>query len=78
MILIGAFVGWVASIIMGTNAKQGAIANILIGIAGGILGGLIFRVLGFEGTSSLLGSIIVALVGSIAIIGTWKAFSDHV
>ena len=27
MILIGAFVGWVASIIMGTNAKQGAIAH---------------------------------------------------
>ena len=36
-ILVGALCGWLASLIMKTDAQQGAIANILIGIVGSIL-----------------------------------------
>ena len=42
-IIFGALAGWLASIIMKTNAEQGAVANIIIGIIGAFLGGFIMR-----------------------------------
>ncbi len=40
-ILAGALIGWIASMIMKTNASMGAIANIVAGVVGSALGGLI-------------------------------------
>ena len=36
-LLFGALVGWVASIIMKTNAQQGALLNIIVGIFGSFI-----------------------------------------
>ena len=33
-IIMGALVGWIASMIMGTNARQGAVGNVVVGIVG--------------------------------------------
>jgi uncharacterized membrane protein YeaQ/YmgE (transglycosylase-associated protein family) len=44
-VIFGALAGWVASIFMGTNARQGCLANILVGVVGAFLGGLIVEVL---------------------------------
>ncbi|MHB8781318.1 MAG: GlsB/YeaQ/YmgE family stress response membrane protein [Candidatus Geothermincolia bacterium] len=41
-IIIGGLAGWLASIVTGTNERFGWLANILIGIAGAFIGGLIF------------------------------------
>jgi uncharacterized membrane protein YeaQ/YmgE (transglycosylase-associated protein family) len=41
-ILVGAVIGWLASLVMRTNAQQGAILNILIGIIGAWLGRWLF------------------------------------
>ena len=41
-ILVGALIGWLASLVMKTDAQQGAIANILVGIIGAALGRWIF------------------------------------
>jgi uncharacterized membrane protein YeaQ/YmgE (transglycosylase-associated protein family) len=41
-ILIGAFIGWLASVVMKTDSSQGPIANILIGIFGAALGRWLF------------------------------------
>jgi len=41
-ILVGALIGWLASMIMKTNAQQGAILNIVVGIAGAWLGRWLF------------------------------------
>jgi uncharacterized membrane protein YeaQ/YmgE (transglycosylase-associated protein family) len=38
VIIVGALIGWLASLVMKTDAQQGAIANILIGIVGAALG----------------------------------------
>jgi len=38
-IIVGAVIGWVASIIMKTNSRQGLIADILVGIVGAFVGG---------------------------------------
>ncbi|MER3483375.1 MAG: GlsB/YeaQ/YmgE family stress response membrane protein [Meiothermus sp.] len=41
-ILVGALIGWLASLVMGTDARQGALANIIIGIVGSALGRWLF------------------------------------
>ncbi len=38
-LIVGGLVGWVASIIMKTNAQQGVILNVVVGIVGALLGG---------------------------------------
>jgi uncharacterized membrane protein YeaQ/YmgE (transglycosylase-associated protein family) len=40
-IIVGAVIGWVASLIMKTNKRQGIIADIVVGIVGAFVGGLI-------------------------------------
>lgn len=83
-ILVGAFIGWIASLIMGTDEQQGAVANIVIGIVGSLLGIFIFgSILGFgsafaAGTLSWAG-IFWGLVGSILLILLlqWIGFYRH-
>ena len=40
-LIVGGVVGWLASIIMRTNAQQGILLNIVVGIVGAFLAGLI-------------------------------------
>ena len=42
-IIFGALAGWVASLLVGTSKRQGCLMNIVVGIVGAFLGGLIFR-----------------------------------
>jgi uncharacterized membrane protein YeaQ/YmgE (transglycosylase-associated protein family) len=41
-VIIGGIVGWLASLIMRTDAQQGILMNIVVGIIGAFIGGLIF------------------------------------
>ena len=45
-ILLGALAGWIASMIAGTDARQGAVANIVVGILGAFVGGWLMQQLG--------------------------------
>lgn len=40
-IIFGALAGWVASLIVGTSRRQGCLMNVVIGIVGAFVGGLI-------------------------------------
>lgn len=74
-IIFGALVGWVASLIMKTDAQQGSIANIVVGILGAIIGGWIMSVLGYGDVSGFnIYSFLVALLGAIVLIAIVKAF----
>ncbi len=79
-IIIGALAGWIGSKIMGTDAKQGGLANIIIGIIGAVVGGFITRsVMGDNaGNNGLIASFVVALVGACIVIAIWKAISRKV
>lgn len=67
MILLGLIAGWLASMIVGTN--QGALMDIVFGIVGAIIGGLIMNFFGQPGITGLnLYSIIVSVIGAIVLI----------
>jgi len=69
-IILGGLAGWIASIIAGTNARQGFIGNIVIGIIGAFLGGFIMNLLGVDGITGFnLYSLLVALLG--AVVALW-------
>jgi len=68
-LIIGAIAGWIASIITGNNKKMGAGKNILVGIVGGFVGGLVMNLLGGYGITGLnFWSLIVAIGGAIILL----------
>ena len=67
--LFGGLVGWVASLIMKTDAQQGMVMNIVVGVIGAVLGGWLSSLFGFGGVTGFnLYSFAVALVGAVALI----------
>ncbi|MBP3900651.1 MAG: GlsB/YeaQ/YmgE family stress response membrane protein [Blautia sp.] len=70
-IIVGALAGFLGSRIM--NEPSGALKNILLGIAGGFVGGLIFRFLGLKATGTV-GTLIMSVVGACACIWLGRMF----
>jgi len=66
-IVVGAIVGWLASIVMKTNAQMGAIANILVGIVGSSLGFWLAGTLGLSASGPIVGWVIAVLGAAILI-----------
>jgi uncharacterized membrane protein YeaQ/YmgE (transglycosylase-associated protein family) len=71
-IIVGGIIGWLASIVMKTNAQMGIVANVIVGIVGAWLGAWLAGLLGFAATSTLA-SIVVSVVGAAVLIGLLKA-----
>lgn len=68
-ILMGALAGWIASLIMGRDAQMGALANIVVGIVGALIGGFIMNALGASGVTGFnLYSLLVAIGGAIVLL----------
>jgi uncharacterized membrane protein YeaQ/YmgE (transglycosylase-associated protein family) len=83
-LVVGGVLGWVASMIMGTNDKQGIFLNIVVGIVGAFLGGLILSPLFGTGTINQydfsMGSLLVSLLGAIIllfIVGLFRRRRHH-
>jgi uncharacterized membrane protein YeaQ/YmgE (transglycosylase-associated protein family) len=66
-LIIGGIVGWLASIVMKTNAQMGWIANVLVGVVGSALGFWIAGLLGIAPTGGIL-RFVVALAGAALLI----------
>lgn len=74
-IVFGALVGWIASMVMKTDAQQGPLMNIIVGIIGALIGGFIMNLLGQGGVNGFnLYSFIVALLGAMVLIALVKTF----
>ena len=71
-IIVGGLLGWVASMIMGTNDTQGKLLNIVVGIVGAFLSGLLLAPLLGTGTINQgdfsVGSLLVSLVGAVVLL----------
>lgn len=74
-IIFGGIVGWIASILTGTNASQGLIANIITGVIGAFIGGFLFSLIGGHGVTGFnIGSFVVALIGAVVLLLILKGF----
>ena len=77
-LLSGALVGWLASLIMRLSAQQGALLNIIVGIIGAFLGGIIFRALGFGGpdfdNSINFPALVISWIGAVVLIAIINFF----
>jgi uncharacterized membrane protein YeaQ/YmgE (transglycosylase-associated protein family) len=63
-LLTGLAAGALAKQLTPQEEKPGWVSSLIIGIAGALLGGLLFGILGIR-TSTLVGSFVFALVGSV-------------
>ncbi|MFZ7095323.1 GlsB/YeaQ/YmgE family stress response membrane protein [Luteimonas dalianensis] len=77
-LIVGGIVGWLASIVMRTNAQQGIILNVVVGIVGAFIGGwLIGPLLGAPSINSgqiSVMSFIVSLIGAIILLAIVNLF----
>ncbi|MFN2116489.1 MAG: GlsB/YeaQ/YmgE family stress response membrane protein [Candidatus Promineifilaceae bacterium] len=68
-IVLGATAGWIASMIMGSDAQMGAVANIIVGILGALVGGFLFNLVGLAGDTGFnLWTLLVAIVGAVVLL----------
>lgn len=77
-LIVGGIVGWLASIIMRTDAQQGPLLNIIVGIVGAFVAGLVISPL--VGVSTIndtfsIGSFLVSLVGAIILLAIVNLFT---
>ena len=77
-VVIGGLIGWVASMIMRTDAQQGLLLNVVVGIIGALLGGWLLAPLFGTGTINQndfsLGSLIVSLLGAVILLAVVNLF----
>lgn len=67
VIVMGGVVGWLASIVMKTNAQMGILANIVVGVGGALLGYWLAGLLGIH-ASGTLGDLAIAMSGAVLLI----------
>ncbi len=77
-LIVGGIIGWLASMIMRTNAQQGILMNVVVGIAGAFLAGLLLSP--FLGTGTIndsnfsIASMLVSLGGAVILLGIVNLF----
>ena len=71
-LIIGGVIGWLASLVMRTDAQMGILANVVVGIIGSFLGVTIANALNVAPRGDAV-SWIVAVLGAALLIGILKA-----
>ena len=71
-LVIGGVVGWLASLVMRTDAQQGMFLNVLVGVVGAALGGWFISPLVGVGTINQgtfsIGALVVSLLGAVVLL----------
>ncbi len=71
-IVVGGILGWLASMVMKTDAEQGMILNVVVGIVGAFLGGWLLSPLLGSGTINSddfsLTSLLVSFLGAVVLL----------
>ena len=74
-LIVGGLAGWIASKIMGTDAQQGLLLNVVVGIVGAILAGwLISPLIGVADITEEISipAILVSIAGACILLFIWK------
>jgi uncharacterized membrane protein YeaQ/YmgE (transglycosylase-associated protein family) len=77
-LIVGGFIGWLASIVMRTNAQQGTLLNIVVGVVGAFIAGYVLTPLLGVGTINSgdfsIPALIVSLLGAIILLAVVSLF----
>ena len=73
-LIVGGIIGWIASKIMRTDAQQGALMNIVVGIVGAFIAGLIVN-RGTINQEISITSVLVSLLGAIVLLAIVNLFT---
>lgn len=73
-ILFGALAGWIASMIMGTDERQGMLGNIVVGIIGAFIGGFLVNLFGMQVEGFNFMSLLVAILGAVVLLWIMRMF----
>jgi uncharacterized membrane protein YeaQ/YmgE (transglycosylase-associated protein family) len=78
ILIVGGIIGWLASLVMGTNAQQGILLNIVVGVVGAILAGfLVTPLLGGSPITSGsfdIRSLVASFIGAVILLGIVSLF----
>lgn len=77
-LILGGVIGWLASLVMKTDAQQGILLNIVVGIVGALLGGWLLSPLFGEGTINQsdfsIGGLVVSFLGAVILLAIVNFF----
>lgn len=77
-IIVGGVLGWLASIVMKTNAQQGLILNIVVGIVGAFIAGVVIAPMFGTGTINAndfsMASLLVSFLGAVVLLAIVNLF----
>lgn len=65
-LIFGALAGWAASKLM--KSEQGLVTNIVLGIVGSLVGGLLARIIGIKTDGFSIGALLIAIGGACLLI----------
>ena len=71
-LIIGGLAGWIASKIMGTEAQQGILLNIVVGVVGALIGGFILSFVFQTQSWGWILTFVAALLGSVILLWVIK------
>lgn len=74
-VVLGALAGWIASLITSTDDQYGAVGNIVVGIIGAFVGGLVVRMFGGSGATGLnIPSLLTAVLGAVILLSLIRGY----
>lgn len=78
-LILGGVIGWLASLVMRTNAQQGLVLNVVVGIIGAFIGGLVISPLLGSATINQndfsLSGLFVSFLGAVVLLAIVKLFT---
>jgi uncharacterized membrane protein YeaQ/YmgE (transglycosylase-associated protein family) len=79
-LIVGLIAGWLASMVMKTNAQQGMVGDIIVGIIGAFIGGAVLSFFnignatpGADGSAFNVVSIVTAFIGAVILLAILRA-----
>jgi uncharacterized membrane protein YeaQ/YmgE (transglycosylase-associated protein family) len=68
-LVLGGIAGWIASLVMGTDERQGLFLNVVVGVIGALIGGVLMNMFGTSGMTGFnLYSLFVATLGAVVLL----------
>lgn len=71
-IIIGGIIGWLASLVMNTDAQQGILLNVVVGIVGAFLGGFLlsplFGIATMNQGNFSIPALLIAFLGAVILL----------